>query len=399
VSLCCEDLSAEAQLLLYCVRAKFRRQELPNIVSLLEHEIDWVYLVQLALQHRVVPLLYSTLNTTQSDRIPRDVLNPLRSSFRATARRNVSLTRELLKLLDQFSSRGIRAVPFKGPVWAELLYGDVTLRNFMDLDLLVSPHDLPAAMDLLRTHDYACQEDQGSERHCFRRDGLVVDLHSGVMPNPSSYPDRADGLGDNLKAASFQGREILHFCAEDFLLVLSIYATKEYRWTRLMYLVDIHALISTCPAMDWEHVLRRAKALGLERILLLALRLAADLLNTSMPHNISKLGGRYRDIDRLKSRIIKRMFLASPVPPSAPLNAVVVLYQAKLRDTAKDKLRYYLECAKYASLNEKDMIERVPAQLRWLCYGVRLVRLVVTYALPRIGELLRGPVNILYGRR
>ena len=33
--------------------------------------------------------------------------------------------------------RGIEAMPIKGPAWAERLYGDVTLRNWVDLDLLV----------------------------------------------------------------------------------------------------------------------------------------------------------------------------------------------------------------------------------------------------------------------
>jgi len=37
----------------------------------------------------------------------------------------------LLKLLDLFENHGIPAVPFKGPVLASSIYGDLSLRQFL----------------------------------------------------------------------------------------------------------------------------------------------------------------------------------------------------------------------------------------------------------------------------
>src|SRR5438093_13137513 len=49
----------------------------------------------------------------------------------------------MLRIIDCFDSHDIRSLPYKGPTLAQILYGNVTSRQFADLDILVSPDDLP----------------------------------------------------------------------------------------------------------------------------------------------------------------------------------------------------------------------------------------------------------------
>ena len=49
----------------------------------------------------------------------------------------------------QFAERNIEVLPLKGPVLAEALYGDVTMRAYNDLDLLVRRENFHRAEVLL----------------------------------------------------------------------------------------------------------------------------------------------------------------------------------------------------------------------------------------------------------
>ena len=64
------------------------------------------------------------------------------------------LTAELLRILRLLDAHAIRAVPLKGPALAQSLYGDLALREFCDLDVLVQETDLRKARGLLEAQGY-----------------------------------------------------------------------------------------------------------------------------------------------------------------------------------------------------------------------------------------------------
>ena len=57
------------------------------------------------------------------------------------ARRNLILAGRLVELIKTLGERQIRAIPYKGIAVAALACGSITLRQFWDLDILVSPGD------------------------------------------------------------------------------------------------------------------------------------------------------------------------------------------------------------------------------------------------------------------
>ena len=71
--------------------------------------------------------------------MPADAREELEGRAQANRLRDLELTGELARLLDRFRRDGIAAVPYKGPVLAAQAYGDVALREFVDLDILVHP--------------------------------------------------------------------------------------------------------------------------------------------------------------------------------------------------------------------------------------------------------------------
>ena len=135
--------SIEERLLLACARGE--RPAAPG-------GLDWDRLLSYAARQRLMPALCWGLGG--SDGVPMNVGERLRRAFQETARRNLLLAGELLELLELFAGRGVRAIPFKGPVLAAALYGDLARREFFDLDLLIRLEDLGAAQEVLESRGY-----------------------------------------------------------------------------------------------------------------------------------------------------------------------------------------------------------------------------------------------------
>ncbi len=116
--------------------------------------LDWEFLLREARRHSVLPLLDRGLRLHDGTRPPAPVRELLRAACRLTQRRNLALTAELLRILAALEDAGIAAVPFKGPVLAALAYGDLALRPFGDLDVLVRERDMARARAALVKRGY-----------------------------------------------------------------------------------------------------------------------------------------------------------------------------------------------------------------------------------------------------
>ncbi len=122
--------------------------------TLVHSPVDWEVLIELALRHNMLPLMYQTLSTTCDEWLPAPILTRLRALATDMAKLNFSRTRQLLYLLDLLQTHHIEAITFKGPSLTALLYDNLALRQFGDVDVLVHPQDIPRARELLLAHGY-----------------------------------------------------------------------------------------------------------------------------------------------------------------------------------------------------------------------------------------------------
>ena len=148
------DTRPEVELLLCCARISSPSERAAQIRAVLRKEIDCTNLLRTARAHGVIPLLYWRLSKTCPEAVSTAVLDRLRGDFHANSLRNLSLTRELLKLLNLFEAQGITAIPYKGPAPAAFAYGNLALRQFADLDILIRKHDVPRAKEVFISAGY-----------------------------------------------------------------------------------------------------------------------------------------------------------------------------------------------------------------------------------------------------
>ena len=116
--------------------------------------IDWNALVQMALGHGVMPLLYQTVTSHWRDWVPPIVAERLESLHQSNAMLTKQLVRELIDLLALFKAQGLPAVTLKGPVLAQHLYGSVVARQAGDLDIFVPADRAAHAQHLMTARGY-----------------------------------------------------------------------------------------------------------------------------------------------------------------------------------------------------------------------------------------------------
>ena len=204
----------EIELLLCCARTRLDSDTIKKIDSLVQREIDWEILVQSALIHRVMPLLYQNLQKTCPQAVPRDTLEKLRTYFLTNTGRNLAFTTKLLELIKLFKENGITAIPFKGPVLAEFVYGDLALRQFADLDILIYRDDVLNAYQLLLSKGYRPEVSLNAEQvkaylkteyslaAADKDSKVIVELHWEVTGRYTDYSFDLDHLENRLETVT-----------------------------------------------------------------------------------------------------------------------------------------------------------------------------------------------------
>ena len=250
----------EVELLLCCARTHIEPKTAARIRTLLQQDINWAYLIQTAAQHGIIPLLYQSLSTTCPEAVPKPVLSQLRSHFHARAFQNLFLTKELLLLKELFEVNSIPAIPYKGPVLAAWVYGNLALRQFGDLDILVHERDFLQAKKLLISQGYRMLNTSEHEAAHLQAelwrddDRVVVDLHYGIPPRRSQF--NSECLWECRQPVTLATTTVLTFTPEHTLLFLCVNAAKE-SWKSLNQICDIAQLLRTHPELDWSQVLEQ----------------------------------------------------------------------------------------------------------------------------------------------
>ena len=352
-------------------------------------EVDWRRMMALAEGHGVLALVARDLKSRGWDGVPPHVVEALAGYRAALTARNLSLTRQLLELLELLASRGITALPYKGPVLAADAYGDLGMRPFGDLDLILSEREVLPARDLLISEGYQSLSPLTDERarglprgHALALSGggqrAVVELHWRLAP---SFPLTIDRLLPHIRPFPLLDSSVPCLCPEQLLLALCVHGAK-HAWERFEWICGVAHLIARHRDLDWERVAAEAEALGATHALALGLSLAVAAAGAPVPEAAMAAVGSTR-VTSLATRM-ERALLRDP-----PHAGAVARYSLRFRSaTAEERLRYLLFLR---HPTERDLaFLRLPKRVSFLYFLVRPLRVVHDYARPRVGERWRG---------
>lgn len=376
-----ENIRPEAELLLRCIRYHFDTASSGEIAELLRTDIDWDYLIQKAAEHNVFLLFYQSLKNACPELIPGFVAGKLQVEAQRRIAGNLFLTQQLFQVLDLFAANDIQVVPFKGLIWATLAYGNMALREFCDLDILVRPRDFSKAKELLVEQGYhdkflGSKEQEIAQVQMVRKDGQVkIDLHFGLVPQEFYLQLDSESFFEGLQTVSIAGRDIATFSPENSLALGYIHGTKD-NWGLLKRICDFAALIRTYPDVDWQNVVPRCGTNYSDRSFWLGAAIVKTYLQISLPEELKKKIEQFPELSEIAEQH-KGLFYRAELGYKCHLLGRLSLFP-RMEMGFWGKVRYSLELA--LDVNEKDKeIFALPNLLFFLYYPLRIVRLIKTY--------------------
>ncbi len=266
---------------------------------LLQQPVRWNLLFALAEQHGVQPLLHHALSGLTKE-VPAEQLCFLQQSSQTNLHKAMLLSRELIRIVDHLSSRGIAVMPYKGLALAELVYGDIALRQAGDIDLLIQPDDFRRVCEAVGELGYVPHDcfSQVAERAQLKSgyecafDGAagrnLLEVQWAIQPRFYAIDFDMTGLFERATTVAVAGQPMKTPSVEDLFLVLAAHAAKHV-WGRLIWLCDL-ARIMILPNLNWSWIRTQAHLLGIVRIVQVTMLAANRLLGAGTPA-AAKLNG------------------------------------------------------------------------------------------------------------
>jgi hypothetical protein len=308
-----------------------------------------------------------------------------------SAQRALRMTGQLVRIVDLLEGNGIEVIPLKGPLLAQDLYGDATMRTSADLDLLVRPGDAAAARSLLLAvgFDDAVPYNERLLRRGTRSEGqmrlqrrggeLLVELHWRCTVAFSTHAITAERLFAGARTVDLLGRPVRAPGPVDQVLLLALHGSR-HDWCPLELRLAVAVLVARLPADAWPGLCATARELGCLRRLLVGVVHACRPFGVSVPHEVGRLVARDR-VAPAYTRHLRAVAGAQgshAIAGSTATCLAVLWWSVRAEDHLVDTLGHLL-ARSFLPGPEDWQVVHLPQRLDWLYWGIRPVRLAAKY--------------------
>jgi hypothetical protein len=145
---------AERQLVLLSAGTAERRRAMRERAGRLAAEVDWPRLGETLRLRKLLPTLGPRIVELAGVRARDDFTAEVEQAIASGRRQGAFLQLISQRLMAALADAGICSAPLKGPLLGEAIYGDPGRRLSGDIDLLVSPEQLNAAVEVVRGFGY-----------------------------------------------------------------------------------------------------------------------------------------------------------------------------------------------------------------------------------------------------
>ena len=381
----------EEKFIISCVNAVVAGQKFP-VEGVDLKKLDWNRVINLSAIHRVIPTVGFTILNISTTGIPAEVKLYFSDACMTIGLNNFYLTTELLSILNLSRENNIAAIPLKGPLLSVMAYGNIGLREFTDIDILVRKPDLPNVVKRIFDAGYK-SEWLGTglmkfENECeflVNKFGRIskLDIHWKVIEDYYGTPYSSDELIARSVEKIFVHSKILLPRTEDVLLCTIMHHGKN-DWKELRYIADLAGLISQQKAIDWKFVSLKSKELGLEGNLMLGIYLATRMFFLENSDETFQSFKANPAIMHIGNRILKQYFsdLTDYTPGEIKFN-----FSAQQKLNPRVNYFFFLKQTFFELIRPKVIDVKgmnLPQGFYFIYYFRRFFRLLKTYGIRRL---------------
>jgi hypothetical protein len=345
---------------------------------------DWTHVERRASAHGLVPWLGRAL--AQGDGAVSDGHASILAAANASAGRTLAQVRRLGELVGALAEIGVTALPYKGPVLSLQLYGDLALRQSVDLDLVVpfDTYDVARAALLRRGLPPRWGHSARQERTLFAWLGHApfgkgddfVELHWRFADRRFPFALDARDVLRRAQQARVAGRMLPLMAADDLLAVLSMHAARHL-FERLEWVSGVTRLLVAAP-VDPANLMARAHALRARRTLAVSVHVAALLLDFPLDDTWRRALAEDRDAEPLAERMVRELAAHELRDAPWPDGAALVRRYGELVDTRMDRAWLFVHAALDPTTKDQEAVA-LPDALAPLHRVIRPLRLAGRY--------------------
>jgi hypothetical protein len=253
---------------------------------------SWKEVVRLTLEHRVEGLVWSAVKSAAV--IPGGTLGQFERMAERVRIDSIKGVAEALRICGRLSDANIDFRVFKGLPIAVLAYGSVSVKNSVDLDLLVRPADAVRTAQLLEAagyrqmrpwrkldhREFASWSSVAKEAWFVGAEGQV-DLHWDLLDQPALL--QGVDAWESPRPVPILGSRSLPSLPDVVHLAYLAGHGALSGWSRLKWIADFAAMIRAQPAEDRAALCDEARLLAGSRPIDQGLVLAERLLGPGLP--------------------------------------------------------------------------------------------------------------------
>lgn len=281
---------------------------------------DANHLIEIAIKEGLVCLLYKNLKQSGGLKfLTKNQRQRIELLYYQTAGFNLRLIHDLREILCRLNQNKIQVVLLQGIVLLQQVYEDIGLRPMTDIDLWVLERNYPRLADILKISGY---RKDPLYANTYRKGATTLDLHTHILggerikARAMLFKKSQDDIYAKIRVMNFEGRQALCLNQYDQILYLSLHILK-HNVNRLIWLVDIMALVAGWRKSDWEALMDRAEELGQQRAVSYIFFLLRHLLDFYPPEVDPQFLERER-IHFLTKRLLEQRIKKDALPVWAP---------------------------------------------------------------------------------
>ena len=379
------SLVNEEKLLIALSRRELNLETRSLIEEILKtSSLDWDYLLNLSKIHGVTSFIYLNLSGHFQNLIHKTVLYRFKDSYIDNTKKALFLSSVLLDILYKLDEIGIKAISLKGPVLSQILYGDVTVRDFSDIDILVDKKDIIKTREFLISRDYVPQFDLINDQqdyyinshyyylNFFRTDHkVIVDLHWATSDSNYSFSRGMEYYSRKLENIDFFNKQISVLRKEDLLLLLCIHGCK-HQWVELKWVCDIAELVESKDDMDFKYLIEESRALNCTKMFHFALQSANQIYDCVRDSYMNEILKYMKSYGHRKEQAYGMIFSRRNKKNNKFKG---LFFFPKLMDNKKDRFLYFYNNYVCPTPIELSMIS-VGGRLFFVYYFLRVLRII-----------------------
>jgi hypothetical protein len=282
---------------LICVCQKFIGGEVDLIkeFDFIENDFNWKSFQRLAYYHRIIAIIYNVLIKIEQIKVPPEIGNQMVIYFKASAKSNLGLTKELIELTNLFKEYDLRMIPYKGVLLSHFVYNNLGARPSADIDIMIDPSQLNQIKQKLDQAGYEVPKHKSSilfESHL--KNNCEISINKKLSDQLISNLMLQMNVGyfemiSETTKIDFFGTTINLLKPEALFTVLCMHHYGKEKMVHLKQIIDLGMVLKFHKhEMDWDKLVALSKEWKVYKLTLYSLKICQDLLKIDLPKKIVK---------------------------------------------------------------------------------------------------------------